>query len=206
MKEYKAGDPIYVAALGNSLAEEYKVPQKTAANTASYILTEILSHNTMPDLRKHKKGVYYRTEETGFGEATAWTKKLIGDKYIHPDIGYETGLQVCNWIGLTTQIPCIAEIKTNAVKHRRKLNNGRLIIGPGKTAINAENKRYLQMLDVLEIMDRAPIDCDDPYGVLAARIAAEDLEYRMLLAYAGRYYRKPVLEKLAKIAEKTLEK
>ena len=32
-----------------------------------------------------------------------------------------------------------------------------------KTKITAENKRYLQILDLLEIFGKAPIDVEDPF-------------------------------------------
>ena len=43
-------------------------------------------------------------------------EKLIADKYILPDIGYETGLTLMNNLGLTTQISNERVIATNLAK------------------------------------------------------------------------------------------
>ena len=43
-------------------------------------------------------------------------------------------------------------------------------IRPQKAEITAENKSYLQMFDALELLDKAPIDAEHPYSVIASHI------------------------------------
>ena len=43
-------------------------------------------------------------------------------------------------------------------------------IRPHKAEITTENKSYLQMFDALELLDKAPIDAEHPYSVIASHI------------------------------------
>ena len=43
-------------------------------------------------------------------------------------------------------------------------------IRPPKAEITAENKSYLQTLDTLELLDKSPIDAEQPYSVIASRV------------------------------------
>ena len=43
-------------------------------------------------------------------------------------------------------------------------------IRPQKAEITTENKSYLQMFDALELLDKAPIDAEHPYSVIASHI------------------------------------
>ena len=65
-------------------------------------------------------------------------------------------------------------------------------IRPPKAEITAENKSYLQTLDTLELLDKAPIDAEHPYSVIASHIHKLKLQYEKLLFLADRYYNKMV--------------
>ena len=43
-------------------------------------------------------------------------------------------------------------------------------IRPQKAEITAENKSYLQMFDALELLDKSPIDAENPHSVIASHI------------------------------------
>ena len=43
-------------------------------------------------------------------------------------------------------------------------------IRPQKAEITTENKSYLQMFDALELLDKSPIDAENPYSVIASHI------------------------------------
>lgn len=77
--------------------------------------------------------------------------------------GYETGLILLHRMGLTTQMPKEHVIATNMAKEcvrtDKKLG---VVIKPPKVKISAENKAYLQILDALELLDKAPIDAEHP--------------------------------------------
>ena len=69
-----------------------------------------------------------------------------------------------------------------------------------KIAVNKDNKRYLQVLDVLDILNRAPVDAEEPYQVIAKLIDRLGLSYGMLLALAGKYYNGNTVKQLSKTA------
>ena len=56
------------------------------------------------------------------------------------------------------------------------------------------------MLDAMEQMERAPIDAEKPYRVLAEHIQHRNLQYGVLLALAGQYYPQRTLLHLAHTA------
>ena len=58
----------------------------------------------LPELRCYQKGIYYRTSVTPFGEVGINKEKLIADKYLLPNIGYETGFTVMHQLGLTLSL------------------------------------------------------------------------------------------------------
>lgn len=193
--------PIYTKQIAETAAKYYGISVKEAASAISVALKRIMDSGTIPELRFYQKGVYYKTVVTPFGEAGIKKDKIIADKYILPNIGYETGLSVMHKMGLTTQMPNKRIIVTNVAKDcirtDKKLD---IMIKPPKTKVNAENKYYLQTLDVLEMMDKAPIDEQEPYIVIANHIEKQNLRYDKLLALADIYYNKKTILHLAHIA------
>lgn len=72
----------------------------------------------------------------------------IADKYLLPDIGYETGLTVLHYMGLTSQMPRERVLATNAAKDCARMDKKLgIVIRPPKAPVTAENKDYLQMLE-----------------------------------------------------------
>lgn len=195
------GMPIYTKQIACEMMKEYNLSEKDAAAAVSVALKRIMDGNKIPELRLYQKGIYYKTKITPFGEMGINQEQLITDKYILPHIGYETGLTIINRLGLTTQIPKERTIATNlakdCVRTDKKLG---VTIKPPKTPINAQNKKYLQLLDTLELIDRTPIDEEEPYKIIANYIQNENLQYGKLLAYADSYYCKKTIFHLAHTA------
>lgn len=193
--------PIYTRQIAEAAAKHYDITVKEAALAVAVAFKRIMNNASIPELRFYQKGIYYKTVITPFGEAGIKKDRIIADKYILPNIGYETGLSVMHKMGLTTQIPNKRVIATNAAKDcirtDKKLD---VMIKPPKTKINAENKYYLQTLDVLEMMDKAPIDAQNPYLVIANHIEKQNLRYDKLLALADVYYNQKTILQLAHIA------
>ena len=193
--------PIYTKQMAEKAAQYYDITVKEAASAISVALKRIMDNGTIPELRFYQKGVYYKTVVTPFGEAGIKKDRIIADKYILPNIGYETGLSVMHKMGLTTQMPNKRVIVTNVAKDcirtDKKLD---IMIKPPKTEVNAENKYYLQTLDVLEMMDKAPIDEQEPYVIIANHIEKQNLRYDKLLALADIYYNQKTILQLAHIA------
>lgn len=201
LNDYEVGKPIYSAEIARALAEQYELTDTKAGAAVAVTMKRVIEKNLQPNLRFYQKGIYYLTDVTPFGEVGINTEQLIADKYLLHDQGYEGELTFLYRIGLTTQIPRERELVTNQVKNCVRYDKRLgVTIRPPKTPITAENKLYLQLLDALEKMDKAPIDNAQPYQTIATHIKNRDLRYETLLALADRHYTKNILPHLARAA------
>ena len=193
--------PIYISDLINCVSKEYDLTLEKATVVVSTALKSIMDTNAIPELRFYQKGIYYRSVSTPFGDVGIDKEQLIQDKYLYDDNGYEGGLNLLNKLGLTTQIPNKRVLVTNkasdCARTDKKLN---VVVRPPKTEINKENKQYLKVLDALDTFKDAPIDVEEPYGVVRNYISQLGLEYSKLLAMANNYYNKNTILQLGKVA------
>lgn len=198
---FQTGQPIYTCDIAAKLAEEYGLQQKEAAAATAVAFKRIMDNKNIPHLRFYQKGIYYFTTVTPFGEVGINKERLIADKYLLPDNGYETGYTMLHHIGLTSQLPrerCLATNKaTDCARMDHKLG---VMVRPPKTAVNGANKTYLQVLDVLDLMDKAPVDAEQPYVLLADYIHQTGLKFEILLSLADRYYNQKTILQLAHTA------
>ncbi len=201
LSELQTGQPIYSSDIAAMFAAEYGLAQKEAAAATAVAFKRIMDDEVIPNLRFYQKGIYYLTAVTPFGEVGIDKERLIADKYLLPDIGYETGYTMLHRIGLTSQLPKERWIATNkatdCVRMDHKLG---VMVRPPKTTVNKANKAYLQVLDVLDLMDKAPVDAEQPYILLANYIHQSGLKYEILLSLADRYYNKKTILQLAHTA------
>ena len=207
LKHQEQGAPIYTDEIADAIAADYEIDKKKAAAATAVAIKRIMDKGELPDLRCYQKGVYYRTVVTPFGEIGISREKLIADKYLLPDNGYETGLRLLHHMGLTTQMPTEHLLATNVakdcVRYDSKLD---VSICPPKTPVNAENKAYLQTLDALDLLDKAPVDAQNPYAILADYIQKNRLQYETLLYYADRFYNRKTIIQLAHTASQKEER
>ena len=193
--------PIYVRELSKIVSFEYNLPIEKATAAVSVALKRIMDSNMIPELKFYQKGIYYRTVSTPFGNVGIDKEQLIQDKYLYDDNGYESGFDFLYKLGLSTQIPNKRVLITNkagdCARIDKKLN---VVVRPPKIEINKENKQYLKVLDVLDIFENAPIDVEEPYGVIRSYISQLGLEYSKLLAMANNYYNKNTILQLGKVA------
>lgn len=199
--EYNVGQPIYTRSISERLGSTYGIPQKEASAAVAVVFKRAMSNTVFPNLRFYQKGIYYFTDVTPFGEVGINKEQLIADKYLLPNEGYETGFAELYRMGLTTQLPkerCIATNRaTGSVRMDKKLN---ILIRPPKVKVTESNKAYLQFLDVLDIMEKAPVDAERPYELLGKYAEQTKLKYERLLALAYRYYSKKTILELAHTA------
>lgn len=201
LKKAAIGMPIYTSQIAEQLNSAYQLGTKEAAAAAAVAVKRIMDGVLIPELRSYQKGIYYRTSITPFGEVGINREQLIADKYLLPNIGYETGFAVMHRMGLTSQIPRQRILATNAAKDCMRTDKKLgVVIKPPKTVVTAENKAYLQVLDVLEMLDKAPVDEMHPYETIAQHIRHQQLEYGTLLAMANNYYNKKTVLQLANTA------
>lgn len=205
--QQEQGSPIYTNQIADAMANKYGIDRKKAAAAAAVAVKRIMDKGMLPDLRCYQKGIYYRTAITPFGEMGINREKLIADKYLLHNSGYETGLRLLHHMGLTTQMPAERLLATNAardcVRYDSKLD---VSICPPKTPVNAQNKAYLQTLDALDLLDKSPVDAKDPYMIIAQYIEHNGLQYERLLYYADRFYNQKTVIRLAHTARRGEEK
>ena len=207
LKQQSQGTPIYTDEIATALAVDYEIDKKKAAAAIAVAIKRIMDKGELSDLRCYQKGVYYRTVVTPFGEMGISHEKLIANKYLLPDNGYETGLRLLHHMGLTTQMPTEHLLATNAAKNCVRYDNKLGVsICPPKAPVNAENKFYLQTLDALDLLDKAPIDAQNPYTILADHIRKNGLQYETLLYYADRFYNRKTIIRLAHTASQKEER
>ena len=196
-----AGIPIYTGQIAKKISMAYFLSGKAAAAATAVAVKRIMDSGLMPDLRCYQKGIYYRTVVTPFGETGVNKERLIADKYLLPDIGYETGLTVLHQMGLTSQMPRERVLATNVAKDcTREDKKLGVVIRPPKAHVTAGNKDYLQTLDALDLMEKAPVDEEHPYEIIADHIQKKSLQYKVLLALADRYYGRNTVLHLAHTA------
>lgn len=198
---YRIGMPIYLTDLAIEMESDYNIPNAKAHGATSVALKRILDNNEIPNLRLFQKGIYYLTQETAFGETRIDRDAIISDKYLKDNNGYESGPYALYKLGLTTQLPNQREIVSNhSYECRRKDQKLDVWVKPPKTVINQNNIDYLMILDVIDILDKYPVDTDEPYRYIAKQIDEKGLEYNMLLAMADKYYNIGTIKKLARVA------
>ena len=201
LKQEPVGTPIYTGQIAERIADHFMLKPKDAAAAAAVAVKRIMDGKMIPDLRFYQKGIYYRTIVTPFGERGIDREQLVADKYLLPDKGYETGLVFLHRMGLTTQIPKEYVIATNMAKECARTDKKLgVVIRPPKVKISAGNKACLQVLDALELLDKAPVDAERPYGIVANHIRENNLQYEMLLCFADRYYNRKTIMQLAHTA------
>ena len=192
--------PIYTVDMAEALSTTCGLGRKQASATASVAVKRIMDEGRMPELRRWERGVYYRTVETPFGETGINLEKVISRKYLSPGKGYETGLRLINRMGLSTQMPRIRMLATNTAKRVRHDERLDVMLCPPKAPVNTGNKFYLQMLDAIDLLDKAPIDIRNPYKLIAMHIKKRNLQYNILLSYAYKYYNHKTIINIARIA------
>ncbi len=156
-----------------------------------------------PGLARYKKGVYYKKIDTPFGDSGIDVEEMIRRTYLLDGdevIGYERGPSLMNKIGLTTQIPGLTYLAT--MKVRNSKNDPRYFLSLSKpaTAVNKENFRYLQFLDLLQNKEKVCIEANSPVLIMKKFIERYSLNYEKLIWYAHYFDSKEVYDALSFVA------
>jgi len=113
-------------------------------------------------LEKVDNGVYaLPNKESVLGKATVYVSNVIENKYIRNEkgqrIGYISGINFSNQIGLTSQTASVNTIYSNNVSNKKRmttLKNSRLIINAPRVKVTDENYKLLQILDLLNEFEK----------------------------------------------------
>lgn len=197
----ETGSPIYTSSLAEILANQNDMDIRKAEAAVSVVMKRLMDRNFISNLRCYQKGIYYKTAVTPFGEVQINKESLIYNKYLSNNRGYESGYMLLYKIGLTTQIPNERLIVTNHAKDCQRIDKALgVIIKPPKTTIDENNIKYFQILDVIDLLDKAPIDIENPYQIICNFIENNKLKYKTLLSLAYEYYSRSTIMKIARIS------
>lgn len=113
-------------------------------------------------LEKINNGVYsLPNKDSILGKPSVYVSDVIQKKYIINDlgrrIGYESGINFANKLGLTSQTASVSTIYSNQVSNKKretKLKNNRLIVNAPRVLVNNKNYKLLQVLDLLNNFDK----------------------------------------------------
>jgi hypothetical protein len=109
-------------------------------------------------VRRLSKGRYYKTKMTEFGELRPDSFQIVKDLLTDNNklIGYITGYQIFNELGLTTQVSAILQIGT--IKDKKNMERGyyRIKFVKQWNPITKENIPLLQLLDCLRFFKNIP--------------------------------------------------
>lgn len=202
----ETGLPIYTADVAQAVAKQYRIDITQAKKVVNVNLKRLMEAE---DIERFQKGIYYKTKKTPFGKTKLNPNYIITDKYVKRDdqiFGYETDDTFLNKLGLTTQIPKYKYIATNYYKNNGYQKNDTLYtaLRKPKTTVTKENYKYLQILDVIENREKTSIDAINPNKVLNRYLKENDIDFRKLIAFAGKYYGEEALKGIAEIAQEEL--
>ncbi len=155
IQEHKVEDAILTDQVVQYAAEELG---KDAAEVKKAVNVTMARLEKDGYVIRLAKGVYCKKVKTAFGfympnKDDLFCRQLLQDK--DKIIGYETGLSALNRLGLVSQMPKKICIASNL--HQKRVPEGiQVEVRKPPIAVNSENYRYLQILDTIRDLDRAP--------------------------------------------------
>ena len=151
-ENYKENEPIFISEL------KYKNMNMNA------IRQQILNLTTKNLLVRYDTGIYYIPGNTIFRTSKILSQnKIIEKKYISSNdeiLGYLSGLNFANKIGITTQVPNLYEVVSNKATcdyRELKIASTKIILRKPRTTITKENYLELQFLDMIKEIDNLSI-------------------------------------------------
>lgn len=142
------------------------------------------------------RGLYIVPTQSCFGESLP-SEYVIAEKlYIENDKGYASGPTFLNQIGICTWMPKMTYIKSNDFQYNRVVKLKGFVVDNPHTVINKDNKKYLQILDSIEDMQRYAYDHERPLEIIFHYIMQHQLDTTILLMLGRKYYNKYVMNQL----------
>lgn len=146
-QKYECNTPIYINDI-----------EKTLEISTSYVKKLLAKWTKAGDLRRFDKGIYYFPKKSLlFGESPFDADKVVIDKYLgakDAPQGYYSGLALANMARITTQMPAVKTIVTNAEKSVGRnitLGKVKLRIAKPKQVITKDNVAALSLLDLISV-------------------------------------------------------
>ncbi len=198
------GIPIYTENAAEEVAARFGISIEQAKKVVNVTLKRLADMDNN-QLIRFNKGIYYKPKMTAFGPSKLNPMQVFVETYIKKGmniIGYETGPSLLNQMGITTQIPKYRYFAANRCQRYGDNVDTKLkvVLRRPLMNVNAETKPYLQLLDALENKDNTPIDIENMQERLAGFVVQNNLDFKKLIAYAKKYYKKEVVWQVAELA------
>lgn len=188
-ENYKENEPIFISEL------QYKNLNMNA------IRQQILNLTNKNLLIRYDTGIYFIPGKSIFKTSkTLNQNKVIEKKYISTNdeiVGYFSGLNFANRIGITTQVPNLYEVVSNKATcdyRELKIGSTKIILRKPRTKITKENYLELQFLDMIKEIDNLSIlDKEENKKIVLnymnmAKISFEKLQ-KLLEFYPDKIYK-----------------
>lgn len=187
IEKQKPDQPILSTQITQYIADRTELNESDVKKAVNVNMSRLEKNGYVIRL---EKGIYYRKIKTAFGYYTPNKESLFCKQLLYDNdaiIGYETGLSALNRIGLMSQMPNRKCIATNLYTKRVPVGVQVEIRKP-TVNVNSLNYRYLQILDVIRDLDKAPIDAVRPAKLLQETAMMLGLDIDMLILMARKHY------------------
>lgn len=145
-------------------------------------------------LVKIRSGVYaVPNKDSLMGESTVYISDVIKRKYLGEDriIGYRSGLNFANYLGLTKQTASVDFIISNKVSNKKRevtLNKNRLILNGPKVKVTSYNYKLLQIMDLLNNFEKlSEIDLKASKEIILDYLSTTNLKEEEIEEIVSRY-------------------
>ncbi len=183
----KPDQPILTSDVARYVAEETGLP---VADVKKAVNVNMARLEKSGRIARIEKGIYCHRVKTAFGYYVPDKENLFYRQLLYDGdevVGYETGLSFLNRLGLVSQMPKRRCVATN--RYGRRVPGGiQIEVRKPAVRIDRSNYRYLQMLDAIRELKDAPVDAPQPEALLRETAGRLQLDPKLLVLMARRYY------------------
>lgn len=130
----------------------------TKEMTKEVIAKALIRIAMLGEIERFSKSKYYKPKKTIFGNLKPNEDQVIKDLLERDGkmIGYRTGIELFNRLGLTTQISAVIQIGSNKTRSRHKRGHLTIAFVSQKNRISKETIPLLQILDAIRFVNIIP--------------------------------------------------
>jgi hypothetical protein len=192
------GTIILPKTIAKAMVREFALPLAKATTLCNLKVKRLTDKGTLVRL---EKGIYCRYKQTVFGSVEPSLEQVVAQKLLFKEgkvIGYITGAEELNKVGLVTLLPRNIEIVSN--NHRAKLPKGCCVkTRKPVVKVNAKNWKYLQFVDIIDNLPHFPVDAERPEELLRNYVKRHKLDLMILITIASKYYSQKTILRLVKL-------
>jgi len=199
LNEIDFSKPIYTGQVAEQVAVHSHIEIQQAKGVVNNQLKRLADKGS---LHRVEKGMYCKVRQTLFGSPLPDMEKVLCEQLIcegNQIIGYETGPSYAQKIGLCSWMPREQYIATN--RYRKQIPDQiKIKVCRPATEVSTKNYKYLQALDIIQVMDKLPVDAPDPERIIREMLLKNQLQNEMLILLARKYYQQKTLFQTIDIA------